>query len=200
MNNNVSASFVMTFTLLSFHSVGCGGNDGTTATPDAGKPDANISSLNEADCVGFAKGAVSASATCGQPLPAGAETTLTNFCKKGIRGAAMCGGDPAGGLACFKTPDADDYQCAAGNAYPACGGDLASALGMYCLVSLGNPQCASGIKCNFDLDCGGNTACNDATGQCFSKSASCIGLPCKFDLDCPSNEKCNDAEHACVAR
>jgi hypothetical protein len=176
-------------------------SDSATSTPDAaGTTDAPPVVISDADCAAFAHNAATASAGCGSPFPTGAEATLTTFCKKGVASAATCGGNPAAGLACFKTPDATDFQCLAGEAYPACNGDLAAALGMYCVVALGNPQCASGIKCEFNADCSGNSACNDATGQCFSKNAYCVGMPCTFDADCPTNEKCNSAEHACVAR
>lgn len=192
------------FTLLvASHTVGFAAcsDSATSAAPDAATTnDAPVPALSDADCPAFARNAVAASATCGAPLPSNAEAILTSFCKKGVKAAAVCGGDPAAGLACFKTADATDFACVATAIYPSCDGDLPAALGMYCVIALGNPQCASGIKCNFDADCSGNSACNDATGQCFAKAASCIGLPCTFDVDFPSNEKCNDAEHACVAR
>jgi hypothetical protein len=177
--------------------VGCGG----PADPAATSPDGSLTTpLDPASCAAFAQSAVTASTTCGTPLPGNAAATLESYCRKGVAAAAMCGGMPAAGLGCFATPDATDWTCALGSAYPACNGDAAAALGAYCLIALGNPRCASGIHCDFDVDCSGNGACNSATHQCFDKAAYCIGLPCGFDVDCPSNETCNSAEHACVGR
>jgi hypothetical protein len=179
---------------------GTGGGGGGVLATGGGAGGGSMPSLNKADCAAFANNAVAAQSTCGAPLPTGAAATLQADCEKGVDAAAMCGGNPAGGLACFRTADATDFACQLGNLSPACNGDLASALGMWCLVSLGNPSCASGIHCQFDVDCSGNQACNSKLGQCFSKSSSCLGLPCTFDVDCPSAEKCNSAEGACVAR
>jgi hypothetical protein len=178
---------------------GAGGSAGA-AGGSAGGAGGSSASLNKADCAAFAANAVTAQASCGAPAPSNGAATLQTACERGVDGAAACGGNPAGGLACFRTPDATDYVCQLGNIFPACNGDLAAALGMYCLVSLGNPSCASGIHCEFDTDCSGSTACNSKTGQCLSKAASCIGLPCTWDTDCPSAEKCNSAEGACVGR
>jgi hypothetical protein len=175
-----------------------------TSSPTAGPPDGGAHgdsaapALDKADCAAFATTTIAAAQTCGTPLPPGAAAALKGYCEKGVADAAMCGGDPAGGLACFRTADPTDYACIAGDVYPACDGDLGSALGMYCLIALGNPQCHSGIHCEFDVDCSGGTACNSATHECFAKTAACIGLPCAYDVDCPSTEKCNSAEHACV--
>jgi hypothetical protein len=198
--NNSCHSFLL-FIVCSFSfclSASCS----EASSDQANSPDAKAETagLNEADCVGFAQNAVNASTMCGTPLPGNAESTLVNYCKKGVRSASMCGGNAKGGLECFKTPDGNDFQCVLGSALPSCDGDLASALGMYCLVALGNPNCASGIRCELDIDCSNNAACNDTTKQCFSKSANCIGLPCALDIDCPDKEKCNSAEHACVGQ
>ena len=202
MKQHRVCAFVFPFIVAALVAEFAACSDGASSTsPDAATSvDAPPTVLTDVDCPAFARNAVTASATCGSPLPSNAEATLTSFCKKGVKAAAMCGGDPAAGLACFKTAEATDFACLAGGIYPACDGDLPAALGMYCVVALGNPQCASGIKCDFDVDCSGNSACNDATGQCFSKAAYCIGLPCTFDVDCPTDEKCNSAEHACVGR
>ena len=121
------------------------------------------------------------------------------MCRRGVAKAAACGANPAGGLACFRSPDPTDWVCAGGEPYPACDGDLGAALGMYCVLAMGNPQCASGVACTFDADCGGGLECNGATGECFSKDAYCVGLPCTFDADCPNGETCNSTEGACVA-
>ena len=157
-----------------------------------------MSHLDAAKCTAFAQSMATAASTCGMPLPAGAQASIETWCKKGVTSASLCGGNPAGGLDCFASPDATDWVCQLGQPYPACNGDLASALGAYCLMSSGNPSCASGIHCDYDVDCSGNAACNSVTHQCFQKSAYCIGLPCGYDVDCPTNEKCNSAEHACV--
>ncbi|CAN5481611.1 hypothetical protein BH11MYX1_BH11MYX1_27130 [soil metagenome] len=169
------------------------GDDGTTV-------DGNVTPMIDADaCAGLSKSAVAAATACGSPLPASAQASLEQWCRKGVTRVGACGGDPAGGLACFASPDASDWTCALGQPYPSCGGDTASALGAYCLIASGNPACESGIACAYDVDCSGSSACNTVTKQCFSKAAYCIGLPCAYDVDCPSSEKCNSAEHACVA-
>lgn len=66
--------------------------------------------------------------------PAGRCSGLEQWCRKGVTRVHACGGDPAGGLACFATPDASDWTCALGQPYPSCGGESASALGAYCLI------------------------------------------------------------------
>jgi hypothetical protein len=181
--------------------IACGGNSGNGDGGDGPMPDApKQQQVDTAKCTPFAKSFADASTACGTPVSPSEQAALEGFCKKGATVAAMCGGNPAGGLDCFATPDPTDWTCQLGAIYPACNGDLASALGALCIVALGNPRCASGIKCQFDVDCSGNSACNDATGQCFDKGAYCIGMPCMFDVDCPTNEKCNGAEHACVGR
>jgi hypothetical protein len=167
---------------------------------DMQPPDGSNPSLDPAQCTAFAQSFANAAQTCGSALPPGAQATFESWCQHGVAKASMCGGNPAGGLACFATPDANDWVCAAGSPYPACGGDLGSALGALCVVALGNPVCASGIHCDLDVDCSGNFECNTVTHECFSTSAYCIGLPCDLDVDCPTNEKCNSAEHACVGR
>lgn len=173
-----------------------GGDDGGGSN----MPDAPNAVLDPKACAPFAQSFATAAQTCGTPLPAGGQAAFEGFCKKGATVAAMCGGNPAAGLACFGTSDATDWMCALGEPYPFCNGDLAAALGALCVIALGNPRCASGIHCDFDVDCSGNSACNDATKQCFDKTAYCIGMPCQFDVDCPANEKCNSAEHACVGK
>ncbi|MBA3395059.1 MAG: hypothetical protein H0T89_20600 [Deltaproteobacteria bacterium] len=157
-----------------------------------------VSQLDPAKCTPFAQSFAMAAASCGSPLPAGAQTSFEGFCKKGVAGAELCGGDPAAGLACFASADANDWVCQLGEPYPACNGDLAAALGALCLIALGNPQCATGIKCEYDADCSNGLKCNGATKQCMSKTAYCIGLPCQYDADCPQGETCNGAEGACI--
>lgn len=157
----------------------------------------NPTTLDPADCTPIAQNFVTGAMACGTPLPPNAQQQLESTCRRGITNAAMCGGNPTAGFDCFVTPDATDWVCAGGEPFPSCNGDLAASLGMYCVMALGNPACASGIKCQFDLDCG-QGACNSATGQCFDKTAYCVGLPCEFDIDCPSGETCNSAERACV--
>jgi hypothetical protein len=186
------------FVMMSLMACGGGGGGGDDDGPPVDGNGGNT--LDPAKCTAFAQSAASAAMTCGNPLPAGGQDQLVTFCKKGVSAAAMCGGNPAGGLDCFASPDPNDWVCQVGDIYPACNGDLASALGMYCLVALGNPSCATGIMCEFDADCPNGASCNGATGQCFAKNAYCIGLPCQFDADCPTNEKCNGAEHACIGR
>ncbi len=180
----------------------CGGDDGGGGGDDGGGVDAAVAKLDPADCTPFAQSFAAAGTTCGTPLPAGGQAAFEGWCKKGVTKAAMCGGNPAGGLDCFATPDATDWTCgtAGSGPYPACNGDLGSALGALCVVALGNPQCATGVKCSFDSDCSNGLVCNTKTEECMSKSAYCIGLPCRFDSDCPTNEKCNGAEGACVGR
>jgi hypothetical protein len=158
------------------------------------------STLDPAKCTPFAQSLATAAQTCGTPLPSGAQTTFEGFCKKGVMSASMCGGNPGAGLDCFASPDPNDWVCYLGEPYPACNGDLAAALGAYCLIALGNPQCASGIHCTYDVDCPNGSACNSDTGQCFAKTAYCVGLPCTYDVDCPDDEKCNSTEHACIHR
>ena len=136
-----------------------------------------------------------------RPIPdgLGGQAALEGWCKKGITAASMCGGNPAGGLECFATPDATDWTCIAGDAYPACNGDIAAALGAWCLVALGNPSCATGVKCTYDADCSSGLVCNSRTDQCMSKSAYCVGLPCTYDADCPDGHRCNSTENMCIA-
>lgn len=184
-------------TILATSGAACGGSSSTG--DDATTVDSRVAAvLDPNDCAALAKSASDAATTCGTPFPPGAQASLEQWCRKGVTRAAACGGDPAGGLACFASPDPTDWACGLGQAYPSCGGDTASALGAYCLISSGNPSCASGIACAYDVDCSGASACNTVTKQCFSKTAYCIGLPCAYDVDCPAHEKCNSAEHACV--
>lgn len=145
----------------------------------------------------FAQNAVDAQDSCGPTLPPDAVQALTTACQKGIQHASECGGDPAAGLACFRTEDPTDWVCQLGETLPYCDGDLSAALGMYCLVKLGDPSCAS-VTCNGSLDCPTGASCNQVTHQCFSNQADCIGLPCDGSLDCPTGETCNTAEHACI--
>jgi hypothetical protein len=177
----------------------CGGPGGGTPpgddTLDVDAP--VVSQLDPADCTAIAQNFVTAAQTCGTQLPGGAQAQLETMCKKGIASAELCGGNPTAGFDCFATFDSTDWVCAAGEPFPACNGDLAASLGMYCVLALGNPSCASGIRCEFDADCGG-AECNGATGQCFDKGAFCVGLPCEFDADCPTGQTCNGAERACV--
>lgn len=166
-------------------------------TGDDDVPVDAMAHLDANQCAAFAQSAATAATTCGTPLPAGGQASIEQWCRKGVTTAAACGGNPAGGLACFASSDPSDWVCELGQPYPSCGGDLDSALGAYCLIASGNPSCAA-IACEFDVDCSGNAACNSVTKECFQKAAYCIGLPCAYDVDCPSNEKCNSAEHACV--
>jgi len=181
--------------LISFVAA-CGGSSPNNGDDDT-QADASVQ-LDPNQCAAFAQSMTTAASTCGTPLPAGAQASLEGWCRKGVTTAAACGGNPAGGLACFASPDASDWVCQLGQPYPACGGDLGAALGAYCLIASGNPSCESGIHCDYDVDCSGNSVCNSVTKQCMQKSAYCIGLPCAYDVDCPTNEKCNSAEHACV--
>jgi hypothetical protein len=177
--------------------VACSSNPG--GGDDDVSPDGNTSnSLDASKCVALAQSFATAATQCGATLPAGAQASVEQWCRKGVTTAAACGGDPAGGLACFASADPTDWVCAAGEPYPSCNGDLGAALGAYCLIASGNPACASGIHCDFDVDCSGTSVCNSETKQCMDKNAYCIGLPCAYDVDCPSHEKCNSAEHACV--
>lgn len=181
--------------------VACGSSNNGGGDDDTPPPDGHTQqTLDATKCAAFAQSFASAATTCGTTLPAGAQAMLEQYCRKGVTVAAMCGGDPAGGLACFASLDPTDWQCALGQPFPACNGDLASALGAYCLIASGNPACASGIHCELDVDCSGDAVCNSVTNQCMQKSAYCIGLPCQYDVDCPDDEKCNSAEHACVGR
>ncbi len=179
--------------------VACSNGPGDDATtPDGGGgSDGSASSLDPADCMAFAQNAVAALTMCGGVAPPDGVATLTAACKKGIANASLCGGNPAAGLACFRSPDPTDWVCQLGDAYPYCNNDLDAALGMYCLVKLGDPSCAS-VACTGSLDCPSGSSCNDATHQCFSNQANCIGLPCHGSLDCPTGETCNQAEHACI--
>ena len=195
MLRSLSLSCLFALSACTTTSMSSSDDDGTPA-PDG----AVTSNLDPAACAGFAQNLASAATTCGSPLPAGAQSAFKGWCEKGLRAAEQCGGDPAAGLDCFETSDPTDWVCHLGEPYPACNGDLAAALGALCVVALGNPSCASGIQCDYDVDCSGDSACNSETHQCFSKSAYCIGLPCTYDVDCPTNEKCNSAEHACVGR
>ena len=172
-----------------------------TSGDDEPLPDGSVSShLDPLKCTPFAQSFANAAQTCGTALPAGAQTTFEGWCKKGVTAAEMCGGNPAAGLDCFASQNANDWVCAAGSPYPTCNGDLAAALGALCVIALGNPQCASGIHCQYDADCSGSFVCNSATHQCVNKSSYCIGLPCQYDFDCPTAEQCNSAEHACIGR
>ncbi len=171
-----------------------GGDSGPVNPPGP----TTTASLDPAECTAFAQSMVSAASSCGTALPSGAEASFEGWCKKGVSGAASCGGDPAAGLECFASPDPTDWVCSLGQPYPSCNGDLGAALGAMCLVALGNPSCSSGIQCEYDADCSGGMSCNSVTKECFSPQSYCIGLPCKYDFDCPSNEKCNSAEQACV--
>jgi len=175
----------------------CGSPSNPGGDDDDTQPDA-AHALDPNQCAAFAQSAATAASTCGTPLPAGGQASIEQWCRKGVTVAAACGGDPAGGLACFASPDPSDGVCQDGQPYPACNGDLGAALGAYCLMASGNPSCASGIHCAYDVDCSSGMVCNSATSQCMLKSAYCIGLPCAYDVDCPTHEKCNSAEHACV--
>ena len=177
----------------------CGGPSSTSGDDDNPTPDAPpASNLDPAKCTAFAQSMSAAAASCGTPLPGGAQAQIEQWCKKGVGSAAMCGGNPKAGLDCFATSDSTDWVCQLGEPYPYCNGDLAGALGACGLMAAGNPSCASGIACDYDVDCSGNSVCNSATKQCMQKTAYCIGLPCAYDVDCPTDEKCNSAEHACV--
>ena len=185
------------FTLLL---AACGGGS-TMMGDDQPTPDGSVpTQLDPAKCTAFAQSLATAAQTCGTSLPAGAQASVETWCKKGVTVAAMCGGNPTGGLDCFASADPTDWVCQLGEPYPACNGDLAAALGAYCLMASGNPACASGIHCQYDVDCSGNSKCNSATEQCVQNDAYCIGLPCAYDVDCPTDEKCNSAEHACIGR
>jgi hypothetical protein len=190
--------------LLSLLSVfaACGGSSmmsGDDGGGDDMPPDAPpMTTLDPADCTAFAQSFSAASSTCGTPFPSGGQAAIEGWCKKGIAASAMCGGNPAAGLDCFSSPDATDWVCSAGEAYPACNGDIAAALGAFCLVALGNPQCATGVKCTYDADCSSGLVCNSATDQCMSKSAYCVGLPCVYDADCPTGHRCNSTENMCI--
>lgn len=175
----------------------CGSSPDTGMGPDAGSGSGSNPGLDPADCDAFAHNAVDAQTACGGGLPPDAEATLAAACKKGLASASSCGGDPAGGLACFRSEDASDWVCQLGESLPFCNNDLEAALGMFCLVKLGDPSCVS-IKCEGSLDCPTGASCNDATHACFSNDANCVGLPCTGSLDCPTGETCNQAEHACV--
>ena len=185
------------FACFAFVLAACGGPS-STGDDDNPMPDAPaVSNLDPAKCSAFAQSVSTAAASCGTPLPGGAQAQIETWCKKGVTVAAMCGGNPKAGLDCFATSDSTDWVCQLGEPYPYCNGDIEAALGAYCLMASGNPVCA-GVHCDFDVDCSGNSACNSATHQCFQKTAYCIGLPCAYDVDCPTDEKCNSAEHACV--
>jgi hypothetical protein len=182
----------------------CSGTS-TTTSPDGGHADghgsgtvdAPASVLDPHDCDLFANNAVAAQQACGGAVPPGGAAALAMECKNGIAKAALCGGNPAAGMACFRSLDATDFVCDLGVALPSCNGDLDAVVGMYCLVELGNPECAS-IQCNGSLDCPTGASCNQVTHQCFSNNAYCVGLPCDGSLDCPGGESCNTAEHACI--
>jgi hypothetical protein len=156
-----------------------------------------VQMLNPSDCDAFAANAASAQNACGADVSAAEKAALATACKKGIESASLCGGNPAAGMDCFRSPDPSDWVCQLGTVLPSCNADLEAALGMYCLVKLGDPRCAS-IACDDSLDCPSGSSCNDATGKCFSQSANCVGLPCESSLDCPQGEICNSAEHACI--
>ena len=181
------------FPLVACSSPGSSGDD-TGPMPDG----PSSQTLDPADCTPFAQSFAAAATTCGTPLPSGAQAAFEGWCKKGINAAAMCGGNPAAGLDCFSSPDANDWVCSGGEPYPACNGDIAAALGAWCLVALGNPQCATGVKCTYDADCSSGLICNSATDQCMSKTAYCVGLPCVYDADCPTGHRCNSTEGMCI--
>jgi hypothetical protein len=165
--------------------------------PDGSTDTGSDAGLDPADCMAFARNAVDAQDACGAPAPAGAVATLTAACTKGLQQVSLCGGDPAAGLACFRSEDPSDWACQLGEVLPYCNNDLDAAIGMYCLVKLGDPSCAS-ISCTGSLDCPTGSSCNQVTHQCFSNSANCVGLPCNGSLDCPTGETCNQAERACI--
>jgi hypothetical protein len=183
------------FLCLAILAAACGSSSNPGGDDDT-QPDA--AHLDASQCTALAQSAANAATTCGTPLPAGGQASLEQWCKKGVAVAAACGGNPAGGLSCFASPDPSDWVCEAGQPYPSCNGDLGAALGAYCLIASGNPSCASGVHCSYDADCSSGMVCNSATSQCMVKSAYCIGLRCAYDVDCPTHEKCNSAEHACV--
>jgi hypothetical protein len=185
------------YLVLSLLIAACGGaanNRDANLQPDG----AHEPTLDAAKCTAFAQSFATAASTCGTALPAGAQTSFEGWCEKGVSAAALCGGDPAGGLDCFASADPGDWVCELGQPHPSCGGDLGAALGALCVVALGNPSCATGLHCDYNADCSSGLACNSVTHECFSETAYCIGLPCAYDVDCPSQEKCNSAEHACV--
>ncbi|MEO8702726.1 MAG: hypothetical protein ABI867_21965 [Kofleriaceae bacterium] len=188
------ARFLMCLMWIACGSPASGGDDDDDDVPVDAPP---VTTLDPADCTPIAQNFIAGATMCGTPLPSNAQAQLESVCRKGIKAASTCGGNPTAGFDCFVTQDASDWVCAAGQPFPACDGDLGASLGMYCVMALGNPACASGIKCEFDADCGG-AECNGATGECFDPSAFCVGLPCEFDADCPNGETCNGAEHACV--
>jgi hypothetical protein len=179
---------------------GCSSTNKASNTDARGSAEVDaplMSQLDPHDCDLFASNAVAAQQACGGAVPPGGAAALAMECKKGIAKASLCGGDPAAGMACFRSPDATDWVCQLGTALPYCNNDLEAALGMYCLVQLGNPACAS-IQCDGSLDCPTGASCNQVTHQCFSNNAYCVGLPCDGSLDCPGGEACNTAEHACI--
>lgn len=196
MMSRFTLALSLTLSLVACGGGSPGGDD--DPMPDGGRTDAPSTNLDPNDCAGVAANFVAAAQTCGTPLPGNAQAAVEAACRKGVTKADLCGGDPGRGLACFETPDATDWQCALGEPLPYCNNDLGAALGMYCLLALGNTQCASGVRCRFDSDCPGGSACNEATEECFAQDAYCVGLPCRFDADCPNGEKCNDAEGACI--
>jgi hypothetical protein len=176
----------------------CTSSGGPATTPDGSNgADGSTPGLDPADCMAFAQNAVDAQNACGPGAPPNGVAVLTAACKKGLQKASLCGGNPAGGLACFRHEDPSDWVCQLGVVLPYCNNDLESAIGMYCLIKLGDPSCAS-ISCTGSLDCPTGSSCNQATHQCFSDSANCVGLPCNGSLDCPTGETCNQAEHACI--
>lgn len=184
--------------VLSLALSACGGS---SSGDDQASVDAPLAQLDPVDCVAFAQSFATAGNTCGTPLPAGGQAAFEGWCKKGIAKAAMCGGNPAAGLDCFATPDANDWVCQGPSGpYPACNGDLGASLGAFCVIALGNPACATGVHCQYDADCSNGLVCNSATEECMSKTAYCVGLPCKYDVDCPNSEKCNSAEGACIGK
>ena len=185
--------------LILFPLVACSSPTGSSGDDTGPTPDAPPGqTLDPADCTPFAQSFAAAATTCGTPLPSGAQAAFEGWCKKGINAAAMCGGNPAAGLDCFSSPNANDWVCSGGEPYPACNGDIAAALGAWCLVALGNPQCATGVKCTYDADCSSGLVCNSATDQCMSKTAYCVGLPCVYDADCPTGHRCNSTEGMCI--
>lgn len=186
--------------LFLFSLAACTSEGSMSPGDDDPRPDAPpmMSQLDPADCTLLAQSAATAATACGTALPSGAQAQLETWCKKGVTKAALCGGNPGGGLDCFASPDPNDWVCALGDIYPACNGDLGAALGAYCLIALGNPACASGIACSYNSDCSNGSSCNNKTGQCMSDTAYCVGLPCAYNSDCPQGEMCNSTEGACV--
>jgi hypothetical protein len=175
----------------------CGGGTSGGGTPRDADPDAGpIQGLDAEDCAAFADSLHAAAQACGQIVPVD-PGAVEAACRKGVRSASLCGGDPTAGLACFATADGDDWMCGPGVATPYCQNDLDAVLGAYCLTALGTPECA-GLRCEGDYDCPEDSLCNGVTGQCFWREAYCVGLPCDYGYECPEGQECNTAEHVCV--